>query len=168
MRELDRNQGSLLIQGSVTPWDPIMKMEKFCLGGSKSNSSVSAHGGLTEVTFAAALGWCGVDVASRFPDSPRASQDDEAGSRFPDSPLVVVQPVKVANVPGPEELDPLPFPLPCGQRAIRCSSLSQMRHFMMLPLRSLGFFWRPWPLPEVCDRCPFPLPLRKHWTSSCV
>ena len=145
-----------------------MKMEKFCLGGSKSNSSVSAHGGLTGVTFAAALDWGGVDVASRFLDSLRVSQDDDAGSRFPELPLVVVQPVKVANVPGPEELDPFPFPLFCGQFAIRCSSLSQMRHFMMFPLRSLGFFWRPWPLPEVWDLCPFPLPLRKHWTSPCM
>ena len=168
MRELDRNQGSLLIQGSGAPWDPTMKMEKFCLGGSKTNSSVSAHGGLTEVAFAAAPDWRGVGATSRVPDSPRASQDDEAGSRFPDPPPVVVQPVSVVNVPEPEELGVLPFPLPCGQRAIRCSSLSQMRHFMMFPLRSLGFFWRPWPLPEVWDRCPFPLPLRKHWTSSCV
>ena len=144
-----------------------MKIEKFCLGGSKSNSSASSHGGRIVVALAGAPDCDGVGVASRCPDPPRVSQDDEAGSRCPDSPLVV-QPVRVANVPDPEELEPFPFPLPCGQRAMRCSSLSQMRHFMMFPLRSLGFFWRPWPLPEVCERCPFPLPLRKHWTSSCV
>ena len=33
VRELDCNQGSLLSQGSVIPWYPIMKMEKLCLGG---------------------------------------------------------------------------------------------------------------------------------------
>ena len=86
-----------------------MKVEEFCLGGSKSNSSVSAHGGLTELTFAAALGWCGADVASWFPDSPRASRDVAAASRFPVCPVAVVQPVKVANVPDPEELGPFLF-----------------------------------------------------------
>ena len=56
VRELACNQGSLLIQGSFWPRDPIMKMEKFCLGGSRSNSSVSIQGGWTEVTFAVVLG----------------------------------------------------------------------------------------------------------------
>ena len=124
-----------------------MKMEKFCLGGSKSNSSLSFHGGRIVVVSVGLPDWCGVGAASRVPDSPRVSQDDEAASRVPDSPPIV-QPVRVANVPDPEELELFPFPF-CGQRAMRCSSLSQMRHFMMFPLRSLGFFWRPWPLPEV-------------------
>ena len=158
-------------------WEPIMKTEKFCRGGAVSNSSVSPHGGGTEdvaggvTTLAAAADCCGVGVVPRVPASPRVSHDDEGLDRYhPSVPIspTVVQPVRLAKAPGPEELDPFPFPLPCGQRAMRCSTLSQMRHFMMFPLRSLGFLCRPWPLPEVCERCPFPLPLRKHWTSSCV
>ena len=56
VRELACNQGSLLIQGSLRPCDPIMKMEKFCLGGLRSNASVSVQGGWTEVTFAVVFG----------------------------------------------------------------------------------------------------------------
>ena len=59
------------------------------------------------------------------------------------------------------ELD-APFPLFLfGHLAIRCSVLSQIRHFMILPLRSRGFPRRPNPLPVVPFLFPLPFDERK-------
>ena len=59
----------------------------------------------------------GVGAAAWLPDSPLVSQDQLAAAWLPDSPLVV-HPVRLANMPGPEESEPFPLPCPCGQRAM--------------------------------------------------
>ena len=67
------------------------------------------------------------------------------------------------------ELDPDDPPFPdclLGQRAIKCSVLSQIRHFMISPLRSLGLPCRPKPFPVEPFRSPFPLDDRKVRTGS--
>ena len=68
------------------------------------------------------------------------------------------------------ELDAPPLPLPLlgllGQRAIRCSVLLHMRHFITSPFLSLGFPCRPNPLPVEPLRFPLPLLDTKASTGS--
>ena len=134
-----RAQGSLVTNGSSYIMLSEPNVAKICLGGSKMSSS---HGAATVTLSAVRL-----SVLICAGGTVRPVNGEAVAYIMP---------------PAPDELL-LPPPLPpesCGQRAWKCSSLPQVRHFMMSPLRSLGFFLRPCPFPEVCDRCPLPLPLR--------